>query len=243
MQRIVLCDDNPQFLQSFAKFVREECERQLTGIFDFEIGPCFDSGEKLLEHLRCNPVDVLLLDIDMPDMNGFEVARVLCRVWPHVKIVFMSAYDNLVYSVFDFHPFAYLRKAHIFEEFPRVLHRILEKSKQAEKRLSLITGDGEKIVDVNSVAWVENQKNYISIHTVHGQEYFCRGTISGFEEQVRGFPFYRIHSGFLINLEYVERLPEKGYVRVAGSSLPVAQRRMQSFKKEYTNFIRRSFGT
>ena len=64
-----------------------------------------------------------------------------------------------------------------------------------------------------------------------------------FEKDVEKYDFFRIHSAFLINLEYVDKMLENGFVLVDNASLPIAQRRIQNFKKIYMDYIRRSFGT
>lgn len=243
MLKIIFCDDNAQFLMMLKPMVEDACLKQIPDDKDYEIGPALGSGKEVIDYIKTHHVDVLLLDIDMPEVNGFEVAKVLCKDYKHIKIIFMSAYDNFVYSAFDFYPFAYLRKTHILVEFPKVLARILEKMNEPDRQLKLMTTDGIKMMDANSIAYVESTRNYISVHLIHGRTYTCRSTLTDFENEVVHFDFYRIHSGFLINLEHVEKLLDNGFVLVANKSIPIAQRRMQDFKKAYMSYIRRSFGT
>lgn len=243
MLKIIFCDDNAQFLMMLKPIVEDACLRQIPDAKDYEIGPALGSGKDVIDYIKTHHVDVLLLDIDMPEVNGFEVAKILCKDYKHVKIIFMSAYDNFVYSAFDFYPFAYMRKAHIPTEFPKVLARILEKMHEPERQMKLMTTDGIKMIDVKSIAYVESTRNYISVHLIHGRCYTSRSTLTDFENEVARFDFFRVHSGFLINLEHVEKLLNHGYVLVANESIPIAQRRMKDFKKAYMSYIRRSFGT
>ena len=90
MLNIVFCDDNSQFLVLLRSVVENECRKIIPKEEERNIGPAFDSGEELIEYMKDNHVDVVLLDIDMPNMNGFEVARYLCKEHKNVKIVFMS---------------------------------------------------------------------------------------------------------------------------------------------------------
>ena len=242
MFNIIFCDDNSQFLVLLKNVVQRECEKLVPAGEDFQVGPAFGSGEAVIDYIKNNHVDVLLLDIDMPTLNGFEVAKFLCKEYKNIKIVFMSAYDNFVYSAFEFYPFAYLRKSHISEELPKVLKRILLKLKETESQLNLLTTKGIKSIDINAITYIESSRNYFLVHLIHGREYTCRGTLAEFEKNVGKFDFFRIHSAYLVNLEHVERMLEKGYVLVHNTSLPVAQRRMQEFKKAYMDYIRRSLG-
>ena len=243
MYTIVFCDDNTQYLESLKEFVRKECARFISIGVDFSIGPTFGSGQETIEYIREHHVDVLLLDIDMPNMSGFDVARKLCKDYPHIKIVFMSAYDNFVYSSFDYYPFAYLRKSHLKEELPKVIERIVEKMNETDKHLTVLTTDGMKKINVQSILYVESTRNYLTIHLIHEKEYVCRGTLSSLEKEIAECDFFRVHSAFLVNLEHVEKILENGFVLVKNETLPIAQKRAKAFRCVYMNYIRRCFNT
>ena len=241
--RFVLCDDNAQYLSLLRNFVEKECLKILKNDEDFCVGPAFGSGKELMNYLKNNHVDVLFLDIDMPHINGFEVAKVVCKDYKDIKIIFMSAYDNFVYNAFEFYPFAYLRKSHISEEMPRVLRRVIEKIHEPERKLLLSTVSGAKMIEVAAITYVESDRNYYIVHAIHERKYTCRGTLTQFEKEVEKYDYFRIHSAFLINLEHVDRMLDDGYVLVGNASLPIAQRRLQEFKRAYMDYIRRCFGT
>lgn len=243
MLRIILCDDNSKFLNVLKGYIERECRKILPEDEDFEVGPAFGSGGTALEYIEKNHIDVILLDIDMPKINGFDVAKELCSRYKDIKIVFMSAYDNFVYNSFDFYPFAYIRKNHIADEFPKVLCRIVEKKRESERRIMLNTTTGAKTVEFSSILYVESERNYCKVVLVHKKSYTCRGTLAEFESNINDRDFFRIHSAFLINFEHVDRLLEDDMVLVGESALPIAQKRKQDFKKAYMEYVRRCFGT
>ena len=242
MLRIILCDDNARFLSVLKDYVEKECEKSLPQNEDFEVGPTFERGEDLLEYVKDHRVDVALLDIDMPSLGGFEVAKVLCDNYKDIKIVFVSAYDNLVYNSFEFYPFAYVRKSHITEEIPKILKRIIKKRNESERRMLLNTNVGTKTVDVNSILYVESDRNYYRVFLAHGKMYVCRGTMTELENILCNSDFFRVHAAYLVNLEHVERVLENGMVLVGEERIPIAQKRMQAFKKAYMEYIRRCLG-
>ena len=102
MFNIIFCDDNAQFLLLLKGLVDQECRKIFKREEDFVVGPAFGSGREVIEYVQKHHVDVILLDIDMPILNGFEVAKIICNNYKNIKIVFMSAYDKFVYSSFDF---------------------------------------------------------------------------------------------------------------------------------------------
>ena len=240
---IIFCDDNAQFLLLLKGLVDQECRKIFKREEDFVVGPAFGSGREVIEYVQKHHVDVILLDIDMPNLNGFEVAKIICNSYKNIKIVFMSAYDKFVYSSFEFYPVAYLRKTHISQELPQVLKRIVEKIKESERKLILTTRDGPKTIDMNSIAFVESNRNYYTVNLVHGKKYVCRGTLTNFEMQISEGSFYRIHSAFLVNLEHIERILENGNVLVANMPIPIAQRRSSEFKRVYMDYVRRNLIT
>ena len=241
MLHMILCDDNSQYLTSLQAYVQKECASAALPEQDFLVGPCFTCGNDVLEYLTDHSPDVLLLDIDMPEMSGFDVAKTVCKEYPNIKIVFMSAYDNFVYSSFEYYPFAYLRKSHLADEFPKIFSRLVEKLIKTDRQIRIATTEGIKSLDANSILYVESERNYCTVHLTYGTKYVCRSTLTAFEQEITGFDFYRIHSAFIVNLEHVERIMEDGTVLVKNEMLPIAQKRAKEFKKAYMDYVRRCF--
>lgn len=243
MFNIVFCDDNEQFLVSLITFMQSECNKYILEGEEILLGPRLGNGEEAINHIRQHHVDVLFLDIDMPKLGGFDVAKVIVKEYPHIKIIFMSAYDKFVYSSFDFYPFAYLRKKHISEELPNVLKRLVEKMYEYNKQLMLMTTSGVKRVDVSMISYVESNKNYYIVHMLQGKQYECRGTLTSFENDVIDSDFFRVHSAYLVNFEHIERILGNCHLQVKDATIPIAQKRMQEFRRAYMEYIRRCFNT
>lgn len=239
MFNIALCDDNTQFLKLLEGNIRKECARLIQGEVKCAVGPSFEKAEDVLSYIKVNPIDVLFLDIDMPNMNGFDLAKILCKEYKDTIIIFMSAYDNFVYDCFEFSPFAYLRKNCMSDEIPRVLNRVVEKILEPTKQLTLYTKEGKMSFYVKDILYFESKHNYFVVNCTNKRSYECRGTISQLEEMVGQFEFYRVHSAFLVNMEYVDRIVDNSYVSIKGIKVPVAQRRIVDFRKVYTEYTRR----
>ena len=234
MLRISICDDNRDFISSFRKILSEHLEN---GTFLhpslYEIGPCFDNGKAALEYLKNHIIDVLFLDIRMPDMNGFELAKDICRDYKDTLLVFVSAYDEYVYEVFDYSPFGYLRKSRISEDLPNIIDRLNERL-TASKRIIRLSSLGEDMaIDVREILFFECKKNYYAAHAKGGSEFVKRGTISKLEEDFGEYDFFRTHSGYLVNLKYVERITEDKYLVIGSHMVPIALKRFPAFKKAF----------
>ena len=242
MYNIVFCDDNAGFLSLFRSFAKKHFRQIMPDEAEYEIGPCFGNGKEVLEYIKGHKVDVLFLDIDMPEMTGFELAKILCRDFKDTLVVFMSAYDNFVYESFNYLPFAYMRKAHIADDLPNVVLRIKNKLLEPSRYVTLSTKDKEIRVDAKEIMFFESDKNYYTTHMASGRKYSCRGTISNLEEAVKDLNFFRTHSAYLVNLEYAEKITDDGYLLVGNVTIPISQKRLKDFKKAFSEYARRSMG-
>ena len=242
MLRIGFCDDESSFLRRIVNLVQDCLEDSLPQEEDFEM-ESVGSGSELFKLLAEKHLDVICLDIDLPNMSGFDVAKRIGQDYPHIKIIFVSAHDQFVYSSFEYYPFAFVRKKYLENEVPQVLDRYLKKLHEAQRQITITTKEGIKRVDMNAITYVESCRNYYNIHLIYGNKYVCRGTLGSFEKEVINYDFYRIHSAYIINLAYVEKLADNGHVLVKGDLLPVAQRKYSKFKKAYMVYVREGTNT
>lgn len=242
MFNIVLCDDNKGFMSLFKSMVICQFQMMMPNTSMFKIGACFGSGTDLLEYAESHKIDVLFLDIDMPEMTGFEIAKSMSREQSKTLLVFMSAYDNFVYESFDYLPFAYMRKEKIAEELPKVAYRIIDKLLEKTRFINFSTANKEVKVDSKEILFFESKRNYYIVHLTSGSTYSCRGTISKLENEIGALGFFRTHSAFLVNLEHARRVADDGYVSIGDSKIPIAQKRAKEFKKAFLEFTRKHIG-
>lgn len=106
MVRVAVCDDNKVFLEMLRRMVGEKFEQcnVANRITDYMSGAVF------LEHHKKDPFDIVFLDIIMPDMDGFEVAKEIRKISEKTYIVFVTTERSLVYDVFDFETFDFVPK-------------------------------------------------------------------------------------------------------------------------------------
>lgn len=242
MIRILFCDDDPAFVSSFLPAVKRQAQSVLELKDDELCCTYFQKGRELLDHLEKNEADLLFLDIDMPEMSGFELARALKSGKKKPLLVFVSAYDNFVYSAFEFSPFAYLRKERVESELPLLFARIKKQKEDLLRRYLLQTAEGELAVRTEEVLYFESAQNYYKVHMTDGTVHSCRGTLSGIEKELAALDFFRIHSAYAVNLLHVKPTDEKGFLKVGSESLPLAQKRAADFKKALSVYTRRKLG-
>lgn len=242
MLTIAICDDNPRFAHQLTAKMRELCAYLLPDRIDCQITPAFGSGEDVLRYMQNHTIDILFLDIDMPRMNGFRLASNLNESYPDTIIIFVSAYDDFVYSSFEYSPFRYLRKSHLEEELPITLKKVIEKYIYDSESLTFSTIEGELMLRLRDIVYFEGEKNYYMIRMISGKIYRCRGTMASIEERLKPYDFFRVHSAFIVNEEHIQSIHDKGDLTMKnGVTITVSRRKMAAFKEAYMQFTRRRF--
>ena len=220
--------------------MKKLCAYKIPQRVDCRFAPTFSSAKEVLEYLKDNTIDVLFLDIDMPETNGFKLAEMLCESHPDTIIIFVSSYEEFVYSSFEYCPFRFLRKAHLAQELDITLQKVIEKCILNNETILFDTTDGDLVLRVRDIMFFEGQKNYYIINTVSGAQYKCRGTMESVEDLTSKYDFFRIHSAYVINHEHIESVNSNGYLIMKNKKiLNVSKRRMSAFKNAYMQFIRR----
>ncbi len=116
MITIGVCDDNIQFARLLVKSLRTLCATELPERIGCQIAVEFSSCDDVLRYLEYNTINILFLDINMPTKTGFDLAEKLNQLYPDIIIIFVSAHDNFVYSSFEYSPFRFLRKTHLYKD-------------------------------------------------------------------------------------------------------------------------------
>jgi two-component system LytT family response regulator len=188
------------------------------------LGECRNGKEALRQIVDYRP-DLVFLDIEMPDFNGFDVlAKMGKEELPF--IIFVTAYNQYALKAFDVHAVDYLLKPYDNDRFGRALeyarqqiqikdqaalhHRMVKvlndfDRQQLSDDLQVEVKDRGKtqIINILDVQCVEAQGNYLQLHLADSK-YLIRQTLQAFEDQVTGHPFLRIHRSALINTHYLE---------------------------------------
>ena len=205
MIRVLIADDEPPARRKVRRFLER----------DADIGTVAEagSGQETLDALRTFRPDLLLLDVQMPDMDGFAVLE---RVPPprDFHVVFLTAHDHHALRAFEAEALDYLLKPVDPERFERVLERAKQQIAQrsgsappakAARRLLVEKGGKEFFLPVEQLDWVEADRNYLSLHA--GPETFLlRSTLESLARQLDPDQFARISRSELVNLDRIREM-------------------------------------
>jgi two-component system LytT family response regulator len=215
---VVVVDDEPPARDKLGLFLSRDPEVKLVG----EAG---DGATAVTTIEECRP-DLVFLDIQMPELDGFAVIEAL-EVQPPPHIVFITAHDEYALRAFEVRALDYLLKPFDEERFQRSLSRAKEQVRlgrglelsdtlasmagELRRRQSLLdrllVRSGGRVVFVRTadIAWIESAANYVRIH-VAGEVHLLRRTLEGLLVQLDPRSFIRIHRFYAVNLDHVAEL-------------------------------------
>lgn len=228
MPTVFICDDELRIASDIADKVKSE-------LADAEIS-MFSTGVKLLERLSEEKCDILLLDIDMPELNGLEIAARLGALSEKPLLIFVTSHDELVYDSLQFHPFGFVRKGFLEKELPKMLADCVRELTGREKHFCFHSNNSEIKLLLEDILYFEAEGNYLRLFA-KGGEYRFRETIAAVENTLRESGFVRIHKGFLLNQSAVKILSSDKAELTDGTLLPIGRSYAENAKKRLMRYM------
>lgn len=233
----LIVDDEPLARNLLKEYVSKVTYLDLKGM-------CSNALEAM-EFLRQQPVDLLFLDIQMPDLTGISFLRALQK---KPMVIFTTAYSEYALESYDLDVVDYLLKPITFERFLRAVEkasqRIVngqispppEKTSPGEPTPFIFVKDGTKLVKVNwnDILYIEGLKDYVTIHT-RDQKIVTLQRLKVLETQLPADKFIRIHNSYIVALNAIEVI-YKNEVQVGKALLPISD----SYKKAFREFVEKN---
>jgi two-component system LytT family response regulator len=211
--RIVIVDDEPLARAVVREYAAADPDVEIIA----ECGNGFDAVKAVAEHKP----DLVLLDVQMPKLDGFEVLELLGR---DQAIVFITAYDQYALRAFEVHAVDYLLKPFSAERFQEAMARARERQRaKAEppdvdaivrdarprsgpaERILIRDGANVHVLPVDAIDYVEAQDDYVCFKA-GGRQYLKDQTMGALETQLDPARFVRIHRSYFLNIERIARV-------------------------------------
>jgi two-component system, LytTR family, response regulator len=251
MIRALIIEDEKNSQELLRELITEYCE-------DVEIVAIAGSVGEGLAAIEKHKPDLLFLDIELPDGDGFQVLEK--SEDREFDVIFTTAYDQYAMRAFKFSATDYLLKPVDIEELQTAVTRVHEKRasgdqpdrapqidallqnirniQQPLKRIVLPTTHGFTVVNPDDIVRCESDRNYTFIFLTDGRRILVSRTIKEYEEMLEPYNFFRIHQSHVINLHYLKNYirGRGGYVEMTdGSQLDVSARRKADFLKRMSS--------
>lgn len=213
-----------------------------------------NGAKSATEYLKSNSVDIMFLDIEMPNGSGFDLLESLESI--DFKIVFITAYHEYALKAFRYSAVDYILKPIDPEELERAVSKAsksgvpeskekiellienMERKGEMLNKIALPSMEGLQFVNLDEIIYCESEDNYTQFFLTNGKKIMVSKTIKHFEELLDEGKFFRVHRSNIINLEYIDRYVkgEGGYVVMKqGPRVPVSRRRKEAFLQLFQN--------
>lgn len=213
--KIVICDDCPADSSYVSAFVKEWAE--LNG-HEIEM-TLFDSAEKFLSfYEEGGRSDLLLLDIEMPGMDGVTLARKLRKYNETMQIVFVTGYSDYISEGYDVSALHYLMKPVKKEKLQEVLSRAADRIQKNERMLTLEVSGELVRVPVHEISYLDVSQNYVTVHAK--KEYTVKRALAEFDKELDE-RFFRAGRACIINLTMVQRVTKTEVYLTGGIAVPL----------------------
>ena len=232
IMRIMVCDDNELFLSAFKQKIEDYCAKK---DWECQIGVFSDPKKILNESIK--DVEIVFLDIDMPNRNGLDIARELRSQSEDLIIVFVTGFLEYAPKGYTVGAFRYLLKTDIDNSLINCLDDIWEKLYVKQEAIAFLTEEQETInIQLKNIIYIEGTaRRYVRVHLTSEMTPVieCRGSLVDYTNELYEKGFMRIQKSFIVNLRHVKDI--RSYVAYLdnGETLKVSRNDYKSVMNRF----------
>ncbi|MCP2028326.1 DNA-binding LytR/AlgR family response regulator [Flavobacterium sp. HSC-32F16] len=231
--KCIAVDDEPLALKLVETFIHQTPFLQLSA-------SC-DNAVEAMSLIREKQPDLVFLDINMPNLTGMELARLLQEQPGQVpKIVFTTAYNHYAIEGYKVNAVDYLLKPFSYEEFLRAANKVLQITEEASNNFQPITADDEFIflkveyqwvrISLKEILYIESLKDYVKVHLDDNQKAILSLiSLKALEEKLPSAKFMRVHRSFIVSLDKINAI-SKNSIFIDKTEITVGEQYKETFK-------------
>ena len=188
----------------------------------------FENPLDAIKVLKEQKIDLLLLDIQMPEIKGTEFAKM---VPPGTQVIFTTAYSEYALEGFELNAIDYLLKPITFERFLKAVNKIKTDTDQETSEDSIIVKSGYDLhkIKFDSILYIESDSEYVIYHTPQGK-IMSNQSLSALEKKLPAQSFMRVHRSFIVNKAKVNALKGRDLM-IEKATIPVSASYYELVKK------------
>ncbi len=226
--RIAICDDEKLFLDNTGTLVKKWAENNCLSVDVVT----FTNGDDLLRAHETEFIDLIILDVIMPLLNGIDTAKELRIKDPDVPVIFLTSSREFAVDSYDVGAFYYLIKPVDEEKLFRILDRFYSIYNKKEA-FTAKTSSGFRKINVSEVFYLEAQNKLVKMVFHDRSSILIHELFSVCEDYFsleKGF--FKCHRSYIVNLDYVAQFT-KTEISVGAVSIPISRNRYHEFKDAY----------
>lgn len=200
-------------------FLQTLCE----GLENLEIIELFDSGLKAINWLKSNEVDVIFLDIEMPEISGIDLVKSVENL---PQIIFTTSHAKYAVEAFEYQVTDFLPKPVALPRLLKAIDRaqqLLDNVKPQEDDELFVRVDGRYVrIDLNKILFIESLGDYITFNSEDGKKYIVHSTVKNIAQKITHKDFIKVHRSFVINLAKVVDIEDTNLV-IGEKVIPISR--------------------
>ena len=228
--RIGILDDEPLALEVLADYVQKT-----NGLVLIE---ATTDAYKILELVQQKSLDILLLDIQMPELNGIQVMKIIGQ---NCRIILTTAYAEYALDSYDFNVSDYLLKPIAYERFVKAIEKtrpLLASQPEGHAVAPIdhifIKSEYKLIrVDLSDILYIESLRDYIAIHTLTNGKIMSLDSLRNMENQLPANRFTRVHKSYIIAINHISFI-ERNRIIIKDEYIPIGD----SYQAAFANLIK-----
>ena len=182
--------------------------------------------------------DLYLLDCELPDSNGLEIAKRIRQTNKKGTIVFITSYIEYVFKSFEVNTFRYLMKPLSEDELNTTLDAFINNYERYAK-IEVPLTSGVTFISVHEIMYIESNGRYSTVRT-NNNTYISTKPISAFQAEINSYKFFRTHRTFFVNMKYISDINGHIITLINGEKIEISRRNLSTFNKSYMNFLKYS---
>ncbi|AFK03507.1 two component transcriptional regulator, LytTR family [Emticicia oligotrophica DSM 17448] len=225
MLKAIAIDDEPMALEVIKAHAKK--------VTFLDLKETFVSATEALTYLKESPIDLVFLDINMPDVTGLDFSQLLPQ---DTSVIFTTAYSQYAVDAFNLNALDYLLKPIDFSRFMKACQKAYENTNDETPKVPyLFVKDGYDLVrvSIDDLHFVESEGNYLTFKE-SDKKTVTRMTMTEAIEMLPKSDFFRVHKSYIINLNHVKKI-ERHQVWVGNDPVPIAA----NYREELMEILKR----
>lgn len=248
MLKTIIVDDQEFCTEIIKDMLEEHCPQ-------VEIVAICHSGKDGLKAIKKHQPDLLILDVEMPGMTGFEMLKKISDI--KFDLIFTTSFDKYSIQAIRYSALDYLLKPVIPHELKSAIERIekeymkslgkklkqlftnLYESKKKGEQIALPSSDGLQFIAITNIIHCESDSNYTTLFLNTKEKIVITKTLKEVEVLLEGGDFFRVHNSHLINIRHIKKYVRgnAGYVVMSdGSTISISRNRKEEFLNQFIHF-------
>lgn len=225
----LIVDDNPSWQKTISKFVKLNPVLNLVGV----CGSTLEAYGLIAE----NEVDLLICDIEMPELSGLSLAKSIQGGGP--LVIFVTSHQHYAFDCYEVSPVDFLLKPLEMERFLKSIEKVKARLLNAPNAEVIapyfFVKEGHSYVQIfyQDVQYIQAQEHFLNIVIDDEKSYSPMLSISKFEEQIKNDVFIRVHRSFIVNRAYIREISKNEIILTTGKSISIGEQYRSQIKRKH----------